>query len=118
MATWDDIKENVASNGNVVTVLFTEGGGVEDTPAGGYYRTLHWNTGSGHLVLRGEYHHGLDLAGHYWWCTVGNALAHGDIRAQLELPGNDDSAELPRRTMGFRSTQLASGRTGWRTSRV
>ena len=82
-------------NWEIIAVLCTEGGGVEhNTAVGGYSRTLHWDTQSGRLILRGEYHHGLDFEVHYWWCTVGNALANGDIRAQLELPGNDHSAEL------------------------
>jgi hypothetical protein len=83
----------------IIAVLCTEGGGVEHTPALGYSRTLHWDTQSGRLVLRGEYHHGLDFAVHYWWCTVGNALANGDLRAQLELAGNDHCAEL--KNVGF-----------------
>ena len=100
----------------IIAVLCTEGGGVEDFPAGGYCRILHWDTQSGRLVLSGEYHHGLDFADHYWWCTVGNALANGDLRAQLELRGNDHSAELV--DDGFSLNREEFGLTDWRTSRV
>ena len=100
----------------IIAVLCTEGGGVEDFPAGGYCRILHWDTQSGRLVLSGENHHGLDFAVHYWWCTVGNALANGDLRAQLKLLAMITAPNW--RTTGFRSTQLNFGLIDWRTSRV
>lgn len=76
----------------ILAVLWTPAGGVAHSAS--YYRTLHWNTVTGRLALRGEYNHGLWKEGAYWWCRVGEALANGDIRARLERPGNDDSAEL------------------------
>ena len=76
----------------IVAVLWTPWGGVNHNV--NHYRTLHWNTVTGRLALRAEYNHGLWKEGAYWWCRVGEALANGDIRAQLERPGNNDAAEL------------------------
>ncbi|MFN2509196.1 MAG: sensor histidine kinase [Chthoniobacterales bacterium] len=78
----------------ILTILRTGAGGVEDYTDSGYFRTLSWNTKTGRLVLRGEYHHGLYLAGdNYWWCQVGDVLSNGDIRFQIEN-SPDNSIEL------------------------
>ena len=80
------------TDAEILAVLWTPWGGVNHNA--NHYRTLHWNTVTGRLALRAEYNHGLWKAGAYWWCRVGEALANGDIRAQLELRRNDDAAEL------------------------
>ena len=100
------------TDAEILAVLWTPWGGVNHNA--NHYRTLHWNTVTGRLALRAEYNHGLWKAGAYWWCRVGEALANGDIRAQLELRRNDDAAELA--DDGFTLPPPHIGHTDWRTS--
>lgn len=82
---------SVASAG-IVGVIWSDEGGIEDTS--GHYRTLIWNSATGQLALRAEINHGLDYVPNtgYWYCTIGQQIANGDIQEQVETAPDDHAA--------------------------
>ena len=87
------IDASSAAAGEVLGVIWSTEGGIEDYSS--HYRTLVLNKTTGELALRGEIDHGLDFTAHdaYWYCTIGDQIANGDIQQHVEnLP--DDHAAL------------------------
>jgi hypothetical protein len=94
-----------AASAGIVGVIWSDEGGIEDTS--GHYRTLIWNSTTRELALRAEINHGLDYVGAtgYWYCTIGQQIANGDIQEQVEL-APDDHAELA-------AVGLGESASGW-----
>jgi hypothetical protein len=97
------------ASGEIVGVIWSGEGGHEDSS--NFYRTLVLNQTTSELAVRGEIDHGLDYVANtgYWYCTIGDQIANGDIQRHVEnLP--DDHAELAAVGLGEHSAHWWSFR--------